>query len=199
MQTLKPSEIASYCNVHQRSVSRWIANGELKGHKLPGRGNYRVLLEDFLSFLNKHKIPLSQDFISDYQIAESGLHSDKERDLAKVLIIDDEPQYRKAIRRVIGNDYLIQEAGDGFMAGIAISEFKPSLITLNLSMPGMDGFQVISFIREKEEFKAIKILVISALNDVELEKAKTMGANDALSKPFDNSILLEKINALIQG
>lgn len=199
MQTLKPSEIASYCNVHQRSVSRWIANGELKGHKLPGRGNYRVLLEDFLSFLNKHKIPFSQDFISDYQIAESGLHSNKERDLAKVLIIDDEPQYRKAIRRVIGNDYLIQEAWDGFMAGIAISEFKPSLITLDLSMPGMDGFEVITLIREKEEFKAIKILVVSALNDVELQKAKAMGANDALSKPFNNSILLEKINALIQG
>ncbi|WP_425289154.1 helix-turn-helix domain-containing protein [Shewanella xiamenensis] len=46
MKTLKPSDIAQYCDVHQRTVSRWIAKGQLKGHKLPGRGNYRVLVDD---------------------------------------------------------------------------------------------------------------------------------------------------------
>ncbi len=51
MKTLKPSEIAAYCDVHQRTVSRWIAKGELKGHKgLPGRWNYPGQLADFLIF-----------------------------------------------------------------------------------------------------------------------------------------------------
>ncbi len=58
MKTLKPSEIAAYCDVHQRTVSRWIAKGELKGHKLPGRGNYRVQLADFLFFLQKYQMPI---------------------------------------------------------------------------------------------------------------------------------------------
>lgn len=62
MKTLKPSDIAQYCDVHQRTVSRWIAKGQLKGHKLPGRGNYRVLVDDFISFLHQQNMPMPEAF-----------------------------------------------------------------------------------------------------------------------------------------
>ena len=50
MKTLTSGEIASYCDVNLRTVIRWIESGKLKGFKLPGRGNNRVLVEDFVAF-----------------------------------------------------------------------------------------------------------------------------------------------------
>ena len=51
MKTLTSGEIATYCDVNLRTVIRWIESGKLKGFKLPGRGNNRVLVSDFVSFL----------------------------------------------------------------------------------------------------------------------------------------------------
>ena len=83
MKTLKPSEIAQYCDVHHRTVSRWIANGQLQGHKLPGRGNYRVLLEDFISFLQKQHMPMPDAL---KQEPEANVSSTKKRVLITVSV-----------------------------------------------------------------------------------------------------------------
>ena len=58
MKTLTSGEIASYCDVNLRTVIRWIESGKLKGFKLPGRGNNRVLVEDFVAFLERHDMPI---------------------------------------------------------------------------------------------------------------------------------------------
>ena len=91
LKTLKPSEIARYCDVHQRTVSRWIASGELVGHKLPGRGNYRVQVSDFINFLKKQNMPISDSLSLQKQ----------------VLIIDDEVNVRSSIKRTLKNKILV--------------------------------------------------------------------------------------------
>ncbi len=177
MKTLKPSEIAAYCDVHQRTVSRWIAKGELKGHKLPGRGNYRVQLADFLFFLHKYQMPIP-----------AGLPAPAE---PTVLAIDDESGYLNALRRLFSkNGFAVQTAQDGFAAGVSLLSLKPDLVTLDLNMPALDGFEVLSYIRQHPELTAIKVIVISGLTEVELTKAKALGADACLSKPFDNAELL---------
>lgn len=200
MKTLKPGEIAAYCDVHQRTVSRWIANGQLKGHKLPGRGNYRVLLDDFVRFLQQQQMPMPLELQQDQTgtaIVEEEL---PEQSLAdRVLVIDDELSYRNAIRRVLfGAGYQLDFAADGFQAGVKIFSSKPNLITLDLSMPGLDGFEVLKFIREQPELAAVRILVLSGLGQAELEKAIQLGANAALSKPFENEQLLKLVQQLLR-
>jgi excisionase family DNA binding protein len=182
MKTLTPGEIASYCDVHQRTVSRWIASGQLKGFKLPGRGNYRVVLEDFICFLNQQKIPVADSLTT----------------TTTVLVVDDEVAYRRAIFRVLqqGGFHVIQ-AQDGFQAGLLLVQHKPAVMTLDLQMPGLDGFEVLKYIREHPELNQTKILVISGLAQSELDRAKACGANAILSKPFDNPRLLEAIQQLI--
>lgn len=177
MKTLKPSEIAAYCDVHQRTVSRWIAKGELKGHKLPGRGNYRVQLADFLFFLQKYQMPIP-----------AGL---PQPTAPTVLAIDDETGYLNALKRLFSkNGFAVQTAQDGFAAGVSLLSLKPDIVTLDLNMPALDGFEVLSYIRQHSELSAIKVIVISGLDDMELARAKTMGADACLSKPFDNTELL---------
>lgn len=191
MKTLKPSDIAQYCDVHQRTVSRWIAKGQLKGHKLPGRGNYRVLIDDFISFLHQQNMPMPEAFLASNN---NELMADKK----SILIIDDELSMRNALRRALhSTPFAILSAQDGFQAGVKIIAEKPDLILLDLSLPGLNGFEVIQFIRERPELANIKILVLSGLSPKELAESIRLGADDAIAKPFDNHDLLDRVNMLL--
>ena len=182
MKTLTPGEIAQYCDVHQRTVSRWIASGQLKGFKLPGRGNYRVVLEDFIGFLQQQKMPVPHEFNL----------------VTTVLVVDDEVAYQRAIQRVLkSSGYEVLLAADGFQAGVLLLQNKPALMTLDLQMPGLNCFEVLKFIRHHPELNQLKILVISGLGQTELDKAKEAGADATLAKPFDNTLLLNAIAQLI--
>ncbi|MDY6977392.1 MAG: response regulator [Pseudomonadota bacterium] len=173
MKTLTSGEIASYCDVNLRTVIRWIESGKLKGFKLPGRGNNRILVEDFIEFLERHDMPIPD--------ALKGIAS------PSILIVDDEMPVAKSIQRVArraGFDSYI--ATGGFQAGIMLSQYEPKVMTLDLSMPGMDGYSVIEFTREQSKYKDLKIVVISALDDISLERALEIGADATLQKPFSN-------------
>jgi len=183
MKTLSTGEIAKLCDVNLRTVIRWIERGALKGFKLPGRGNNRVRVEDFLAFLVEHDIPIPAEL---------------QEDSRKVLVVDDEPAIARALQRVLRKHGLVAEvAADGFQAGTKLMKERPVLVTLDLSMPGLSGYDVLSFVRETPEIASTKILVISALGDEALQKAIDLGADAILNKPFDNHELVEVINKLV--
>lgn len=181
MKTLTSGEIASYCDVNLRTVIRWIESGKLKGFKLPGRGNNRVLVDDFIDFLERHNMPVPPQLQGE--------------STPGILIVDDELPVAKSIQRVArraGYETLI--ATGGFQAGVMLSQHNPKLMTLDLSMPGMDGYSVIQFTREQARYKRLKIIVISALDDASLERAKELGADAVLPKPFSNHDLTELLD-----
>lgn len=186
MKTLTSGEIAAYCDVNLRTVIRWIESGKLKGFKLPGRGNNRVLVEDFIEFLERHEMPIPDAL--------------KGTVIPSILIVDDELPVAKSIQRVArraGFDSYI--ATGGFQAGIMLSQYEPKVMTLDLSMPGMDGYSVIDFTRDQEKYKSLKIVVISALDEASLERALEIGADATLQKPFSNhdlTMVLEQFMAV---
>lgn len=180
---LTTGDIAHYCGVNFRTVIRWIERGELKAYQLPGRGDNRIQVKDFIAFLQKHHIPIPEAF-------QETNH--------RVLIVDDDLLMAKAIQRVLkkqGFETLI--AQDGFQAGGYLGQFSPGILTLDLQMPGMSGLDVLKFIRENDQFKHIKILVISALGSEKLQETLAAGADDILEKPFVETVLLEKISRLV--
>ncbi len=184
MQTLTTGDIAKYCDVNQRTVIRWLDKGALKGFKLPGRGNNRVKVEDFIRFLKENGMPIPEEFS---EAAEK-----------RILVVDDERPVANAIKRVLRPvSSKIEIAEAGFEAGTKLIMHRPDLMTLDLSMPGMNGFEVIRYVRDNEEIAETKILVISALGPAELDKALACGADMALSKPFDNDVLVEKVSTLL--
>ena len=98
MKTLKPGEIAAYCDVHQRTVSRWIANGQLKGHKLPGRGNYRVVLDDFVRFLQQQQMPMPLELQQHQVYAANVTEAAPEQILTERVLVIDAPQELQVAR-----------------------------------------------------------------------------------------------------
>jgi excisionase family DNA binding protein len=185
VKTLTSGEIAEYCDVNLRTVIRWLESGKLKGFKLPGRGNNRVLINDFIDFLERHNMPIPDSL--------------KPEASPLILIVDDELPVAKSIQRVArraGYDTLI--ATGGFQAGMMLSQHSPRVMTLDLSMPGMDGYSVLQYTREHESQRGLKIIVISALDDASLEKAKELGADATLTKPFSNHDLTQLFEEFMQ-
>ena len=74
---------------------------------------------------------------------------------------------------------------------------KPALMTLDLSMPGLDGFSVLEFVRQQPNLSGLKILVVSALDQHNLDRALQLGADQVLGKPFTEQELLSAVTGLL--
>lgn len=184
MKTLTTGDIAKMCDVNLRTVIRWIDRGALKGFKLPGRGNNRVRVEDFIVFLKEHEMPVPAEL------------ADAQNN--RVLIIDDEGAVARSIARILRlAGYETETAVDGFQGGSLLVKYQPALITLDLRMPGINGYDVLKFIRSTPETSHIKVVVISALDQQALQRALDEGADAVLSKPFDNQELTDVIGRLM--
>ena len=107
-----------------------------------------------------------------------------------VLVIDDDPAARDLVRRFLeGEGFGVAEA-DGGAAGLALARtLKPDAITLDVLMPGMDGWAVLSALKADPELAAIPVLMLSMLDDKTLGFA--LGASEYLSKPIDRERLRE--------
>ncbi len=181
-KTLTTGDIAKYCGVNFRTVIRWIERGHLKAHQLPGRGDNRVEVSDFMAFLRSHDMPIPEEFL------------DRSR---RVLIVDDDPAMSAAIQRTLKRaGFETRVASDGFRAGTLLGTFLPGVMTLDLRMPGIPGLDVLKFVRLAERLKDIRILVVSAMPRKELDEALAAGADDVMEKPFRNPELLEKVARL---
>ncbi|MBN3561483.1 response regulator [Aliamphritea spongicola] len=200
MQTLTSGKIATLCNVNPRTVLRWITSGKLKAFRLPG-GNHRVQEGDFIAFLEENGLPVPAELQG--TASPEGKPSATETagvSVPKVLIVDDEKDVRRAINRVLRPlRWELHEAADGFQAGSLMLQEKPDLVLLDLSMPGLDGYEVIRYIRGNRQISDCRILVISALPPAALKKALDSGADEVLAKPFDNQRLRELAQQLVMN
>ncbi|MCD4751296.1 MAG: response regulator [Thermoanaerobaculales bacterium] len=177
---LTTGDIAELCGVNYRTVIRWIHTDLLVAYQLPGtRGDNRVLMRDFLEFLRNHRVPLPSE-LQPYS--------------RRVLVVEDEAPMAKAIKRALERkNYEVMVAPDGFLAGALAATFSPAVITLDLKMPGLSGMDVLKAIRNDPELAAIKIIVVSAMPEKELQAALDAGADDILEKPFKNTDLVDKV------
>ena len=183
LKVLTTGEAAKFCGVNFRTVIRWIDKGRLSAYKLPGRGDHRIKVDDFLVFLKENEMPIPEELLETRR---------------SILVIEDQQEMASAIRRVLlRQGYEVSIAENGFAAGTLLSTVKPALVTLDLKMPGMDGYQVLDYIRKHPDFAKTRVLVISAENEDGLERARTLGADDILPKPFDNEVLIGRVASMI--
>lgn len=115
----------------------------------------------------------------------------------KILVVDDSEIIRTAIRNILRGDgrEIVGEAGDGVQALQIFREQKPDFVTMDITMPDMDGLQCIREMMSVDP--SVKIMVVSAvsLESVALE-ALELGARSFLRKPFSGDQLREAFNKL---
>jgi Tfp pilus assembly pilus retraction ATPase PilT/ActR/RegA family two-component response regulator len=118
---------------------------------------------------------------------------------AKVLLVDDEDQLRRVMRDLLERDgYAVTEARDGVEALDQIDRHAPDIIVLDLNLPGLDGYGVLSHLRSRPATVDIPVVVLTAQGDEDNEvRVFEMGADDFLSKPFRARALSARLQAVL--
>ena len=113
---------------------------------------------------------------------------------ATILVVEDSPDNMATLRAVLGNRYNILEATDGKEGLNAVFENRPDLILLDISLPVMDGYQVVREIKGNIEVRNIPVIAMTAhAMKGDREKILAAGCDDYVSKPIDPEVFLEKV------
>ena len=118
-----------------------------------------------------------------------------------ILVIEDDKFLRELITRKLLNEaYEVSEAVDGEEGIKKIKEEKPDLVLLDLILPGIDGFEVLSRMREEPNLSSIPVIILSNLGRKEdVEKGLKLGAVDYLIKAhFTPGEIIDKIKAVLK-
>jgi PAS domain S-box-containing protein len=115
-----------------------------------------------------------------------------------VLIVEDDPDSRDLLARMLSGDgYRVATAADG-QQGLALAhELHPDLITLDVMMPGMDGWGMLRRLKADEDICDIPIVMVTIVGDKAMGHA--LGASDYLQKPVDRRALLQSVRRLTGG
>jgi putative two-component system response regulator len=117
--------------------------------------------------------------------------------LADILVVDDDPGIQGMMRRIlVRSGYHVHSADGGQAAFDQIAVKIPDLIILDLSMPGLDGFEVAAYLKSRPETQQIPILLITGLDTSKNHvKAMDIGVNDFLSKTAEPEEILARIRS----
>ncbi len=117
----------------------------------------------------------------------------------KVLLADDADVGRSILRALLRRDFDIVEARNGLEAirALETSDGRFAAVILDVMMPVMDGYRVLQFMRERELFGRVPVIMLTALSDTNAKiRCYEAGATDVVEKPYDEKLILHKVRAL---
>ena len=126
---------------------------------------------------------------------------EEQMEVDSILIVDDDQDLNNMVAQYLTQrypDYSIYQAYDGFEAGKLIAEHKPSVILLDIDLPGVDGHKLCRSIKDDKTLTSPIVISISGLDDpAEREQMLKEGADEFLPKPVDLDVLPETIERLV--
>ena len=117
----------------------------------------------------------------------------------KVLLVDDEDSLRRVMKDLLEREgYIVSEARDGVQALDQVDRTGPDVIVLDLNLPGLDGYGVLSHLRSRPATADIPVVVLTAKGDEDNEvRVFELGADDFLTKPFRARALSARLDAVL--
>lgn len=150
-------------------------------------------------FLTKDDIPTSipKDYIPGDYIEP--LEENKDNDLEKILIVEDDYDLRKYLKNILIKDYMVLEANNG-KEGLQITLKEiPDIILTDVMMPELDGIEMCQQIKNNILVSHIPVLMLTAKTGEDFyNKGLKVGAWDYIAKPFNSTQLLQKVNNIIK-
>jgi DNA-binding response OmpR family regulator len=117
--------------------------------------------------------------------------------MSTVLVVDDEPIVREVVVRYLQREgYETLEAGDGLRAQELLSKHEPSLVVLDLMLPGMDGLQLCRWIRARSDLPVI--MLTARAEEADRIVGLELGADDYVTKPFSPRELAARVRTVLR-
>lgn len=177
-----------YITIHEGEI--WVKSEEGKGSLFTFEIPYR-------------KISRSDNLIEKIDFSEDAdsitIHGDADK-MKHILIVEDNADLLEFIKKSFGQQYVIHSAGDGQEAWNIIKKNAPDLIISDIKMPVMDGFDLCHMVKSTFETSHIPVILLTSLTEkVNQLKGLGLGADDYITKPFDISLLEQRMNSIIKN
>lgn len=117
-----------------------------------------------------------------------------------ILVVEDEQPNRELLVRLLtGHGYCVEAVSDGEAALRAVEEKRPDLVLLDVRLPGIGGFDVCREIKQRPATRLTPVVLVTGLHAREQKiKGIDVGADDFLSKPFDQEELIARVGSLVR-
>lgn len=176
---LTPAEVAEWMMVSPITVRQWADKGWLPALTTAG-GHRRFAREDVEKLAN-----------------ERGLQTVKGDEPLRILIVDDDVQLAEFLQELLtttDSSIEIDIAHDGFSAGQKVRTLRPHVVLLDLMMPGMDGFQACTSLKQSSDTKDIRVIAMTGFPSPDnVERICAAGAEACFAKPLNSKELLALI------
>ena len=118
---------------------------------------------------------------------------------SKIIVIEDDPHILKLISQTLQREgYEVVTATDGSEGLRKVRETHPHLVILDISLPGLDGYQVCHHLRSEHATSKLPVIMVTAMSrPSDQRRGFETGADDYLSKPFVLSELITRIQSLL--
>jgi len=182
MRYLTTGEVATRCQVSVGTVKNWIEAGQLEAFRTPGR-HFRIRASELRRFQAAFGF---------------GAESDES---ARILVVDDQQDFIDlavdGLKDLVPGAKVDGACG-GYEALLRIGSFQPSILLLDLRMPGLDGFEVCRRVKEAPATKATRIVAMTGFPDEEAQQlAMTCGADAFVIKRDGLAALGRQIKELL--
>lgn len=177
---LTTRQAAAHCRVSIPTLRRWIRAGALGAYLTPG-GHRRIDLAEFQRFLRAQRRP-------DYPVGPAPR--------TRLLIVDDEPLVVGMLVDLLSDEpFTIEIATDGYEALVKVGTFRPSVIILDVVMPGLDGVEACRCLRRIPETSDIRILGVTG-HPAMIPVLLGAGADACVTKPLDPDAVCQELRHL---
>ncbi len=180
---LTTGQAARYCHVSQATIINWIKKGKLKAYATPG-GHYRILLSDFLSFMETYRMPVDSTL--------------RPSSRPRVLIVSDNPNGTGMVlaQTLQGSGrFDVAWAGNAYEAGVQVARLEPDAVVLDMTGTTLDCLSLCRWLRASSEGQPIAVLAVGAPEDE--ETARAAGADAYLPGAAVADGLETKLGALL--
>jgi DNA-binding response OmpR family regulator len=118
-----------------------------------------------------------------------------------VLIVDDDPAICMTMKYALErSDLVIYQSDNGADALVGFNEIRPDLVLLDVSMPGMDGFECCRRLRQLPYASQCAVVMVTGLdNPKDIEKAFEAGATDFITKPINWSLFAHRVHYILKS
>ncbi len=120
----------------------------------------------------------------------------EDKEVIEIMIVDDTPEHIQVATALLqGFGYKMRIANNGQTALKLVKQHPPTLMLLDIQMPGLDGFEVCKILKSEEKWQDIAIIFMTASNDVaSIQRGFELGAQDYVIKPFNAVEFIARIN-----